>query len=230
MDESGKFENLEDYGSWIAGQQWYQTITLESGLVTPGTVKTDLRAPKLSSLDYRGKSVLDVGCNSGQYCLMAKKLGAHRVVGIDPDSLRINQARVLAINEGLEIDFRVGTLESLVSLGKFDIVFCIAVLTEVTDVLGSLSLLRRVTGDYSFIELGLSRPVLHLSLNSRWWRRETGISRVSRSLDVIRHKHVGWVVYPTLELVKDIWGTDFCVSHLGRGVRYDMLEIRRVPS
>ncbi|HEX9837959.1 MAG TPA: methyltransferase domain-containing protein [Anaerolineales bacterium] len=62
-----------------------------------------------------GDSVLDVGCGTGEVTLRAKMRAgkAGQVFGIDPAPEMITVARNKAARKGLEIDFRVGVIESL---------------------------------------------------------------------------------------------------------------------
>jgi ribosomal protein L11 methyltransferase len=74
-----------------------------------------------------GKSVLDYGCGSGILAMVAKKLGADDVTGVDIDPQAIESARANAERNGCEITFYVPN-ELAVSAnerhatGKFDIV------------------------------------------------------------------------------------------------------------
>ena len=74
-----------------------------------------------------GKSVLDYGCGSGILAMVAKKMGAGDVAGVDIDPQAIESARANAERNGCEITFYVPN-ELAVSAnerhatGKFDIV------------------------------------------------------------------------------------------------------------
>jgi ubiquinone/menaquinone biosynthesis C-methylase UbiE len=61
-----------------------------------------------------GDAVLDVGCGTGEVTLLAKTRAKNgQVNGIDPAPEMIAVARKKAARKGLEIDFRVGVIESL---------------------------------------------------------------------------------------------------------------------
>ncbi|HLO13618.1 MAG TPA: methyltransferase domain-containing protein [Anaerolineales bacterium] len=62
-----------------------------------------------------GDTVLDVGCGTGAVTIPAKKKVGNNgvVIGIDPDPAMIGIARQKAHRENVEIDFRVGVIESL---------------------------------------------------------------------------------------------------------------------
>jgi ubiquinone/menaquinone biosynthesis C-methylase UbiE len=72
-----------------------------------------------------GESVLDVGCGTGGVTIPAKmRVGRNGIVaGIDPSPEMIAVARRRAGRAGVEIDFRVGVIESLpFPDGTFDLV------------------------------------------------------------------------------------------------------------
>jgi demethylmenaquinone methyltransferase/2-methoxy-6-polyprenyl-1,4-benzoquinol methylase/phosphoethanolamine N-methyltransferase len=61
-----------------------------------------------------GDTVLDVGCGTGEVTLLAKvRAKDGNVYGIDPAPEMIAVARRKAVRKGLDIDFRVGVIESL---------------------------------------------------------------------------------------------------------------------
>ena len=214
-----------EYESWAESQQWYQAIELRNGYVTKGNDFEGLRGEFLSGIDYKGKRVLDVGCNSGKYALAAKAAGAAEVIGVDVNKNRLEQARMIAMNESLDVTFLNKGIEGIAELGQFDIVICIAVLTEVENVIGGLRALASCLKGKAVIEMGLAQSVLSISKNRSWWRADTDVSRLGRTGEFQRHTHAGWVVYPSLEIVCDIFGREFKVTYLGHGPRYELLEI-----
>src|SRR5690349_11876130 len=67
-----------------------------------------------NALIKAGESVLDVGCGTGEVALLAKKRAkAGKVYGIDPAPEMIAVARSKASRKKLDIDFRVGVIETL---------------------------------------------------------------------------------------------------------------------
>jgi tRNA (mo5U34)-methyltransferase len=66
--------------------EWYHSIELAPGVVTPGRAPLEAWEATLRKLqlpDLRGKSVLDVGAYDGFFSFAAERLGAARVVALD---------------------------------------------------------------------------------------------------------------------------------------------------
>lgn len=229
-EEIIKIKNEDDYKNWISNQDWYQTIDLNNGLTTAGKVKTNLRIEWFNQFNFTNKTVLDIGCNSGQYSLYAKKRGAKNVVGIDIDKKRIYQAKMLAKNEGLDVKFNEASIENVNQFGKFDIVICIAVVTEVENILGAIRSIKKATNEIAILEMDLARPLIYMSLNKNWWKKNNRISKLGRVAEFHKHKHSGWVIRPSIEMIREIFGKEYKVSFLGNGLRYYKLVIERIKN
>lgn len=223
----GKFMTENEYKVWIDSQDWYQSIYLKNNMVTPGKFDTHKRIRYLDRVDFSGKRVLDIGCNSGQYCLYAKNKGAAEVIGIDIDNRRLEQARILAENEGANVTYLNRSLFDLKDLGQFDVVLCIAVLTEVTDLVSAVGILKEMIGGYAFLEMDIVSPLLYLPFPKSSWRNY--IKRIFKSVvvEMRQTKKGDWVMSPTLELLGKMFGDKFTVRCRGKGVRYDMIDVYR---
>ncbi|MBE2899033.1 bifunctional 2-polyprenyl-6-hydroxyphenol methylase/3-demethylubiquinol 3-O-methyltransferase UbiG [Pasteurellaceae bacterium 20609_3] len=81
-----------------------------------------------------GKRVLDVGCGGGILSESMARMGA-QVVGIDMSPQPLAVAREHAREQGLSIDYRQQTIESLVAEqgGQFDVITCMEMLEHVPD-------------------------------------------------------------------------------------------------
>lgn len=95
-----------------------------------------------ASLD--GRSVLDIGCNAGFYCVELKRRGAGRVLGIDHDPRYLEQARLVASTLGFdELEFRLLSAYRVADLReRFDIVLFMGALYHLRHPLLALDLIR----------------------------------------------------------------------------------------
>ena len=107
----------------------YQTFPGEQG---DSDSQRKFAALKLPS--FRGKSVLDVGCNEGFFCLEALKDGATRVLGIDRNPEFISRARSRHARLRIDghIDFDCRTWDALPS-EKFDVILLLSALHYAED-------------------------------------------------------------------------------------------------
>lgn len=99
--------------------------------------------------DLEGRSVLDIGCNSGFYCAELARRGAGRIVGIDTDSGYLAQARFVAEVIGHDAEFHEMNVYDVGALGRrFDLVLFMGVLYHLRHPLLALDLLHaHVVGD-----------------------------------------------------------------------------------
>jgi SAM-dependent methyltransferase len=107
--------------------------------------------------DLSGKSVLDIGCAEGFFCLQAAKRGAAPVVGVDTSLGRLLGATFLAVNERLRIGYRMRVFPNLRLRRKFDYVLCLSVLHHS---LAQKDLWRVLVRDEAANELGILREQL----------------------------------------------------------------------
>jgi len=93
------------------------------------------RIPMIYWDDVLDKTVLDIGCNNGDFVRAAIKAGAKRAVGVD-NSACIEGARILAEEEGVDAEFWQVDVESpefMRFCPRFDVVFLFSVLTHLKD-------------------------------------------------------------------------------------------------
>ena len=82
----------------------------------------------------KGLRLLDIDCGGGLVCEPMTRLGA-AVTGVDASEKNIKTAMTHAREQGLDIDYRVGTAEGLIDGGEaqFDIVLNLEVVEHVAD-------------------------------------------------------------------------------------------------
>lgn len=87
---------------------------------TPAAVAADILWEAFSAGDIHGRSVADLGCGNGVFCIGAKLMGADRAVGIDLDPGAVRVAGENASSLGVAVELVEGDVSSLA--GPFDTV------------------------------------------------------------------------------------------------------------
>ena len=130
---------------------WFHNIDLGGGVRTaPEHFLGDYPAFKYARFadaipaDLTGKSVLDIGCNAGFYCVEMKKRGAGRVLGIDADDRYLAQARLATEALGFpDVEFaRLSVYDVGALAERFDVVIFMGVLYHLHHPLLALDLIR----------------------------------------------------------------------------------------
>jgi tRNA (mo5U34)-methyltransferase len=128
---------------------WFHNLDLDGVKTAPSHFLGDYPAVKWRHCgtalpqDLSGRSVLDIGCNSGFYSIEMKRRGAERVLGIDSDEDYLAQARFAAKVNELEIEFRALSVYDVGRLGEtFDIVLFMGVLYHLRHPLLALDLIH----------------------------------------------------------------------------------------
>jgi len=130
----------------------YQKINLPFGLTTAGRDRSQTSA-KIFAHDFKGKSVLDIGCFLGYFCHEAVRRGAGRVVGIDVDENRLRQARLLAECLNLPIEYQRIDIEQDDPPGQFDIILLLNVLHHIRNPISLLDKLTSHTRERLIMEI-----------------------------------------------------------------------------
>jgi len=145
----------------VAAIDWYHSIQLRPGLVTPGRNKSasalqNIRMPA----SFAGKTVLDVGAWDGFYSFEAERRGAARVVALDTFAWdeRSGSAKSgfelarRALNSRVE-DVEVEVLDiSPDTVGTFDVVLFLGVLYHMRHPLLALEHVASVTKEMAIVE------------------------------------------------------------------------------
>ena len=142
----------------LKSRQWYHSIEIEPGLVTPGAhplgeLRQMLEHVKLPSrLD--GLTVLDIGAWDGFFSFEAERRGAERVVAYDltpEDYFGFATAKEML---GSKVDYVQGSVYELrkEAVGTFDVVLCLGVLYHLRYPLLALDRLHDVCDSYMLLE------------------------------------------------------------------------------
>jgi len=100
---------------------------------------TENKLRRLGLPDLRGKSFLDLGCNTGFYCGHALDSGATRSVGVDIDRSVIEQARL----QHPRAEFRDGGWDADFPVGPFDVVILLSAIHYARDPVAVIGKIHR---------------------------------------------------------------------------------------
>ena len=110
--------------------------------------------------DLANKSVLDVGCNGGFYCVEAKRRGARRVLGVDGQRQHVRQALFVRKVLGLDLEFRRFSVYDLnpETVGRFDITLALGLVYHLKHLVFALERLYDVTNELLIVETAIIPP------------------------------------------------------------------------
>ncbi|MCP4907217.1 MAG: DUF1698 domain-containing protein [bacterium] len=154
-------EEIQELQIRIAELEWFHSIDLGCGLVTPGSDESPAKLARLGLPDdLVGRSVLDIGAYDGFFSFEAERRGADRVLAVDTLAWERGATsgwpcfslahRVLSS----AVEARKVDIHSLASaeIGSFDVVLCLGVLYHLRDPLSALEAVADVTGDLLVLE------------------------------------------------------------------------------
>jgi tRNA (mo5U34)-methyltransferase len=153
--------NADEIKTGMGNVNWYHTIDLGHGLVTPGVDDTPARTAQLEiPADLTGKSVLDIGAWDGALSYEAERRGATRVLATDSfcwggegwgtkDGFDFAHAALGSKVESLEIDPMDLSPERV---GTFDVVLFVGVLYHMRHPLLALERVASVTRELAIVD------------------------------------------------------------------------------
>lgn len=116
-------ESMEE---WIHKRHSYYQV-FEAEDVTYGGSRAKWNALNLPA-DLSGKSVLDIGCSEGFFCLESAKNGADLVMGLDSRLISLVCAKLLALKQKADIKYQMAVFPNFRLRQQFDYVLCLSVL------------------------------------------------------------------------------------------------------
>jgi len=135
---------------------WYHNLRFAGRMTNPAT--PDYPASRLRLLDemmpkdLSGKTVLDIGCNSGFFSIEMKKRGAERVVGVDIMHYLLAQARFTSHWFGLPVELHESSAYDVDQFDmKFDVVLFIGVLYHLKHPLLALEKIASICKDTMYL-------------------------------------------------------------------------------
>ena len=160
-----------DIRAEAARVNWFHSIELEPGFVTPGRADTRAQVARLHLPDLTGKSVLDVGAWDGFFSFEAERRGAARVVALDTFSWGRGTGKAGFELARRALGSRVEDVEDVEVLdiapetvgGTFDVVLFLGVLYHLKHPFLALERLRSVCNELLIVEthvdlIGTRRP------------------------------------------------------------------------
>jgi 2-polyprenyl-6-hydroxyphenyl methylase/3-demethylubiquinone-9 3-methyltransferase len=190
----------------------------------------------LSGSPLKGLDLLDIGCGGGLLSEPMARLGA-TVTGIDAAERNIATASLHADGQGLAIDYRATTAESLAEAGrKFDIVLALEIVEHVADVdlflrtcgglvkpggMLFLSTLNRTAKSWALAIVGAEYVLRWLPRGTHDWKKFLKPSEVVRGLrngEVDAQEIVG-VVYSPLSRAWSLNKGDLDVNYMLYGTK-----------
>ena len=110
--------------------------------------------------DLSNKSLLDVGCNGGFYCVEAIRRGARRVMGVDGQRQHVRQALFVRKALGLDLEFRRFSVYDLSpeTIGRFDITLALGLVYHLKHLVFALERLYDVTNELLIVETAIIPP------------------------------------------------------------------------
>jgi tRNA (mo5U34)-methyltransferase len=143
---------------------WYHNVVFAPGVMSNPS-NADYPASRWRVLDevipkdLTGKSVLDIGCNSGFFSLEMKKRGASRVVGVDIMPHLLAQSRFAAHWFGLPLElYECGAYDVRLLESQFDIVVFIGVLYHLKHPLYALEQIASVCKETMYFQSVVRGP------------------------------------------------------------------------
>jgi SAM-dependent methyltransferase len=118
---------------------------------------------------FKGKSVLDIGCNGGWWSFLAEEVGAKEVLGIDVDSDMIALARTNGKRIGSKVKFETVSVEDM-KTRKFDIILLLAILHHLSRPEYAIEKVAGLCSEKALIELQIHREG-HYGEHSRYGRK-----------------------------------------------------------
>lgn len=123
--------------------------------------------------DFKGKSVLDLGCGYGWHCIYAKEQGAERVIGIDLSQKMIDKAKENSKN--LSIDYYQMPVEDIdFKEEQFDVIFSSLTFHYIENLEAVFRKINRFLKKGGSFVFSMEHPVFTSIAEQDWFTNEDG--------------------------------------------------------
>ena len=123
----------------------WKELTHDQFINSINLIKKRLKINNFKEKKFKNKIVLDIGCGSGRFCILANQLKAKKIIGIDSSKININYNKK-KFKKFSNIKFEFGDNTNLPLKNNFsDITISNGVIHHTTDMYKSMSEIIRVT-------------------------------------------------------------------------------------
>ena len=119
-----KIEELKKILKTVGPQNIWRPVIVNGGqLLADGIGEMSDGLPDdIRRVDFKGKTVVDLGCNFGYYSFIVRNAGASRVLGIDSDERVIRGCEIIKALNGLDrVNFQTIDIIKAKNIGPFKI-------------------------------------------------------------------------------------------------------------
>jgi len=167
-------ERIKSFDYWHYPFDLGDGIVIESKHAKSALARRDFLWPTVLERfrgSLEGMHVLDIGCNAGFWSLEAHRLGAARVLGIDPRPVHIAQAELVRDRLQIsptQVEYQQMSIYDLAAdrIGQFDLCLLLRVLHHLSHPLLAIPRVRAVCRAYLVVDVRLTsdedRPVFLL--------------------------------------------------------------------
>lgn len=115
--------------------KYYQRIELPSGIIVNGYSKSEKTWERIKNLvDFKNKSVLDIGCFHGYFSFKIEESGAKNIIGLEKNKKAVYTARKIRLRKKSNILFKTGEIENTRLNNHFDIILVLNMLHHVKNI------------------------------------------------------------------------------------------------
>lgn len=156
---------LVELKKFVKETKFYQRINFGDGIVTKAKFDCEkqLEGFHFDEVDFKNKTVCDLGCNAGFFSIEAKRRGAIAVDGFDNNKVQVEKAKKVAQFLHQECRFTKADINHKAFSGFFgcyDIVLMLSVFHHVRNPIQVLETLGRLTREVAILEVR-TKPIGH---------------------------------------------------------------------